>query len=205
MAPEHGIPPSPPSAMNPADPPASPVSDAAVAARRHATLAALFGLAAVGGPAMAQMGGGGRGMRGQQQEGPRQDKDGKDTHETGLPRDLVSAFAKRLRDGVPELALAPVQRDAWRDFVASLVEVGQHNERRLQRILWRSTSAISAVAPLKSYIAAELDEGEGRQAALAELMVNFDKLDSLIDERQRGIVTGLFVATRSELPASRER
>ncbi len=198
---------SPPSlscAMNPADTPASSFPDAAVAARRHATLAALFGLAAVGGPAMAQMGGG-RGMRGQQQEGPRQEKDSKDTHDAGPPRDLVSAFARRLHDGVPELALTPTQRDAWRDFVASLVEVGQHNERRLERILWRTTSAISAVAPLKSYIAAEVDEGEGRQGALAELKVSFDKLDSQIDERQRGIVTGLFVATRSELQASRER
>ena len=191
--------------MNPADPPASSVFDAAVAARRHATLAALFGLAAVGGPAMAQMGGGGRGARGQQQEGPRPDKEAKATQEAGLPRDLVSAFARRLHDGVPELALLPTQRNAWRDFVASLGEVGQHNERRLQRILWRSTSTVSAIAPLKSYIAAEVDEGEGRQEALAELKVNFDKLDALLDERQRGIVTGLFAATRSELQASRER
>ena len=56
---------------------------------------------------------------------------------------------------------------------------------------------------MKAYIAAEVDEGEGRQEALAELKVNFDKLDSLIDERQRDIVTNLFVATRSELQASR--
>ena len=144
-------------------------------------------------------------MRGQQQDGPRPDKDTKDAHDAGAPRDLVSAFAKRLRDGVPDLALTPLQQNAWRDFVASLGEVGQHNERRLQRILWRSASTVSAVAPLKSYIAAEVDEGEGRQEALAELKVNFDKLDSLIDERQRNIVTNLFVATRSELQASRER
>ena len=147
-------------------------------------------------------------MRGQQQDGPRPDKDTKDTkdaHDAGAPRDLVAAFARRLRDGVPDLALTPVQQNVWRDFVASLGEVGQHNERRLQRILWRSASTVSAVAPLKSYIAAEVDEGEGRQEALAELKVNFDKLDSLIDERQRNIVTNLFVATRSELQASRER
>ncbi len=197
-------------AVNPADSPTPSTPTSAQAARRHATLAALFGLAAVGGPAMAQMGGGGggRGMRGQQQDGPRPDKetkDGKDAKDAGPPRDLVSAFARRLRDGVPDLALTPTQQAVWRDFVASLAEVGQHNERRLQRILWRSASTVSAVAPLKSYIAAEVDEGEGRQEALAELKVNFDKLDSLIDERQRDIVTNLFVATRSELQASRER
>ena len=187
--------------MNPADPPAPNAPEIARAARRHATLAALFGLAAVGGPAMAQMGG--HGMRGQPPESPRPDKDAKDTHDAGPPRDLVAAFAKRLRDGVPELALTPTQQNAWRDFVASLGEVGQHNERRLQRILWRSTGTVSAVAPLRSYIAAELDEGEGRQEALAELKVAFDKLDSLIDARQRDIVSNLFVATRSELQASK--
>ena len=189
-------------AVTPADTPAPTASEIARAARCHATLAALFGLAAVGGPATAQMGAG-HGMRGQQPESPRPDKDTKDSHDANPPRDLVSAFAKRLHDGVPDLALTPPQQDAWRDFVASLGEVGQHNERRLQRILWRSASTVSAVAPLKSYIAAEVDEGEGRQEALAELKVNFDKLDSLIDERQRGIVTNLFLATRTELQAGR--
>jgi hypothetical protein len=195
-------------AVNPADSPAPSTPVSAQAARRQATLAALFGLAAVGAPAMAQMGGGGHGMRGQQQDGPRPDKDtqdAKDTHDAGPPRDLVSAFARRLRDGVHDLALTPPQQNVWRDFVASLGEVGEHNERRLQRILWRSASSVSAVAPLKSYIAAEIDEGEGRQEALAELKVNFDKLDSLIDERQRSLVSNLFAATRSELQASRER
>lgn len=193
-------------AVNPADQPDPSPADATLAARRHATLAALFGLAAVGGPAMAQMaGGGGRGMHGQQQEGQRPDKDVKDTHDAGPPRDLVSAFARRLRDGVPDLALTPPQQNAWRDFVASLSEVGQHNERRLQRILWRSTSTVSAAAPLRSYIVAEVDEGQGRQEALAELKLSFDKLDSLIDPRQRDIVTNLFVATRSDLQAGRER
>ncbi|MCK9684875.1 hypothetical protein [Scleromatobacter humisilvae] len=191
--------------MTPADTPAPSASDAARAARRHATLAALFGLSAVGGPALAQMGGGGHGMRGPQPDSPRPDKDTRDAKDAGPPRDLVSAFARRLRDGVPELALTPPQQNAWRDFVASLGEVGQHNERRLQRILWRSASTVSAVAPLRSYIAAEVDEGEGRQEALAELKVTFDKLDSLIDPRQRDVVTNLFVATRSELQASRER
>jgi hypothetical protein len=188
-------------AVNPDDLPAPTASEIARAARRHATLAALFGLTAVGDPASAQMGA--HGMRGQQPESPRPDKDARDTRDANPPRDLVAAFARRLRDGVPDLALTPPQQDAWRDFVASLGEVGQHNERRLQRILWRSASTVSAVAPLRSYIAAEVDEGEGRQEALAELKVNFDKLDSLIDARQRDIVTNLFVATRSELQASR--
>lgn len=206
MAAEDGASPSCARAVNPADPSDPSPHDAARAARRHATLAALFGLAAVGGPAMAQMGGGGgRGMRGQQPEGARPDKEPKQAHDAGPPRDLVSAFAKRLRDGVPDLALTPPQQTPWRDFVASLTEVGQHNERRLQRILWRSAGTVSAVAPLKSYIAAEVDEGEGRQEALAELKVAFDKLDALIDERQRDIVANLFVATRSELQAGRER
>ena len=178
------------------------------AARRRATLAALFGLAAVGGPALAQTGGGGgHGMRGQGQDGPRADKDAKDAHkpDNPPPRDLVSAYAARLREDVPELALAPPQQRLFRDFVASLAEVGQHNERRMQRILWRSASAVSAVAPLKTYIAAEVDEGEGRQEALAELKLAYDKLDAQLDERQRGVLASLFVATRSELQAGRER
>ena len=177
------------------------------AARRRAGLAALLGLAAVGGPALAQMGGGGggRGMRGQQQDGPRPDKDAKDGHDNAPPRDLVAAFARRLREGVPDLALAPPQQRAWGDFVASLHEVGEHNERRLQRILFRSASSVSAVSPLKSYISAEVDEGEGRQEALAELKVAFDRLDAQLDERQRALLANLFVATRSELQAGRER
>ncbi len=198
--------------MNPADLPAStlPQPTAAQAARRSATLAALFGLAAVGGPALAQMGGGGgggRGTRGQQQDGPRPDKDAKDAHghDTAPPRDLVSAYAARLRADVPELTLAPSQQGPFRAFVASLAEVGQHNERRMQRILWRSASAVSAVAPLKTYIAAEVDEGEGRQEALTELKLAYDRLDAQLDERQRGVLANLFVATRSELQASRER
>ena len=178
------------------------------AARRRAALAALFGLAAVGGPAMAQMGGGGggRGMR-QQPDGPRPDKakDAQTSDTSSPPRDLVSAFAMRLHEGVPELALAPLQQPAFLDFVASVAEVGQHNERRLQRILWRSASTVSAVAPLKTYLAAEVDEGEGRQEALAELKAAYDKLDGQLDERQRTVLGNLFVATRSDLLAARQR
>ena len=196
--------------MNPADSSSSAQPDPtpAQAARRRAGLAALFGLAAVGGPALAQMGGGGgggRGMRGQQQDGPRPDKDAKDGHDNAPPRDLVAAFARRLREGVPELAVTPQQQRGWGDFVASLHEVGEHNERRLQRILFRSVSSVSAISPLKSYIGAEVDEGEGRQEALAELKVAFDKLDAQLDERQRALLANLFVATRSELQAGRER
>ena len=195
--------------MNPADLPelSMPGPAPAAATRRRATLAALFGLAAVGGPAMAQMGGGGGGGHGmrQQQENPRPDKDAKDPPDAQPPRDLVSAFARRLHEGVPELALTASQQPAFHDFVDSLTEVGEHNERRLQRILWRSASTVSAVAPLKTYIAAEVDEGEGRQEALAELKGVYDKLDAQIDERQRSVLANLFVATRSELQASRER
>ena len=193
--------------MNPDDLPAS--SPFEPSARRRAALAALAGLAAIASPARAQMGGpgggggGGRGMHGQQ-DGTRPVKDTKDSHpDASPPRDLVSAFAMRLHEGVPELALAPPQQPLFRDFVASLTEVGQHNERRLQRILWRSASSVSAVAPLKSYIAAEVDEGEGRQEALAELKLAYDKLDGQLDERQRGVLVSLFVATRSELQAPR--
>ena len=195
--------------MNPVDLPESlPLEPGVnVKARRRAALAALFGLAVVGGTAHAQMGGGGgRGMRGQQQDAGRSDKDPKDSHasDNSPPRDLVSAFAMRLREGLPELALTAPQQGPWRDFVASLTEVGKHNERRLQRILWRSAGTVSAAAPLKTYIGAEVDEGEVRQDALAELKVAFDKLDSMLDERQRNVLSGQFVATRSELQASRE-
>ena len=185
----------------------SPQPPPGVAARRRATLAAMFGLAAVGGHAQAQMGpggGGGRGMRGPQGDAPRPDtKDARGPD--AAPRDLITAFARRLREGVPELSLAPDQQAAWRDFVASLDEVGHHNERRLQRILFRSSGTVSAKSPLTSYIDAEVDEGEGRQEALAELKVNHAKLETLLDERQRDVLARLFVATRSELQAARER
>lgn len=200
-----------PPAVNPADLPVAPTSEPApaLAARRRATLAALFGLAAVGGPAMAQMGGGGggggHGMR-QQEATPRPDSD-KEAHtpDAQPPRDLVVAFARRLHEGVPELALTPSQQPAFREFVDSLTEVGEHNERRLQRILWRSASSVSAIAPLKTYITAEVDEGEGRQEALAELKAVYDKLDKQLDEHQRNALGNVFVATRSELQAQRER
>jgi hypothetical protein len=194
--------------VNSTDLPASAIPEptTAQAARRRAALVAMLGMATVGGPAMAQMGGGGHGMRGQQQDGPRPDQDGKDAHgpNNSPPRDLVSAYAARLRGDVPELALAASQQGPFRAFVASLAEVGQHNERRMQRILWRSASAVSAVAPLKTYIAAEVDEGEGRQEALAELKVAYDKLDAQLGEHQRDVLANLFVATRSELQAPRE-
>ena len=155
---------------------------------------------------MAQMGGG-RGKHQQQQDSTSPDKAAKDTHahDATPPPDLVAAFARRLHEGVPELALTAPQQAAFGAFVASLTEVGQHNERRLERILWRSAGNVSAVAPLKTYIAAEVDEGEGRQEALAELKVAYDKLADQIDERQRGVLANLFVATRSELQAARER
>jgi len=196
-------------AVNPADPnaPATPAPASPLATRRGAALLALSGLAAIAGPAMAQMGGGGRGMRGQQQDGAHPDKNAKDAHtpDASPPPDLVSAFAMRLHEGVPELAIAPPQQALYRDFVGSLAEVGQHNERRLQRILWRSASTVSAIAPLKTYIAAEVDEGEGRQEALAELKLAYDKLDDQLDERQRAVLANLFVSTRADLQAMRER
>ena len=188
--------------MNPADP-----SDPTTT-RRRATLAALFGLAAVAGPALAQMGGGGgRGRHGQPPDAPpaKDAKDAKDAGDPTPPRDLVSALATRLHEGVPDLALTPPQQNAWRQFVDSLAEVGEHNERRLQRIFSHSAGAVSAASPLKTYIAAEVDEGQDRQEALAELKVNYDKLDSLIDERQRTIVTNLFLAERVELQANGAR
>ncbi len=165
----------------------------------------MFGLAAVGGTANAQMGGG-HGHRGQPSDAAPADKDRKDNRapDAGVPRDLMAAFARRLREGVPELAIAPPQQAPWREFVGCVHEVGEHNERRLQRIFWRSAGSVSAVAPLKSYIAAEVDEGEGRQDALAELKVAFDKLDAVLDDRQRSVLANLFVATRSELQAPRE-
>ena len=165
----------------------------------------MFGLAAVGGAAHAQMGGGGHGRHGQAASAPRPDTDTKDAHDPAPPRDLIAAFARRLREGVPELALADAQRAPWRDFVDSLEEVGHHNERRLQRILFRSAGAFSAAAPLRTYIAAEVDEGQGRQEALADLKADHDKLDAVLDERQRGVLANLFVATRSELQAAPDR
>jgi len=190
----------------PPDTPHLPEPPYAIAARRRATFAALLGLAALGAPVQAQVGpgGGARGARSQPGDGPRAG-DAKDMRAAEAPRDLVAAFARRLRDGVPELALAPPQQGPWRDFVGGLEEVGRHNERRLQRILYRSASTFSASRPLASYIAAEVDEGEGRQEALAELKVAHDKLDDLLDERQRDVLTRLFVATRSELQSPRER
>ncbi len=191
--------------MTPDDLPASTDASTTNAARRRATLAAMFGLAAVGGNANAQMGGGGGGRHGGQERAPA-DKDRKDDRspDANLPRDLMAAFGRRLRDGVPELALAPPQQPPFAEFTSCVREVGEHNERRLQRIFWRSAGSVSAVSPLRSYIAAEVDEGEGRQDALAELKVAHDKLDAVLDDRQRSVLANAFVATRSELQTPRE-
>jgi len=78
----------------------------------------------------------------------------------------------------------------------------QRPSRRLQRILYRSSAAVSATAPLASWIAAE---GEGRQEALAELEIDHARLDAVLDQHQRELLTRLFVATRSELQAPPER
>jgi hypothetical protein len=196
-----------PHAMTP-DLTAAPNTDASPARRRLA-LAALLGLAAAAGSAQAQMGpggggggpgGGGPGGGGPGGGGSKPDK--KDDHARNAePRDLVAAFARRLREGAPDVAITPAQATLWRDFVGSMTEVGQHNERRLQRILFHSASRFSAASPLRSYLDGEVDEGESRQQALAELKVAYDKLDAALDERQRAALANLFVVVRGEVQA----
>jgi hypothetical protein len=183
---------------------ASPNNDASPA-RRRVALAALLGLAAAASSAQAQMGpgGGGGGPGGGGPGGGGGSKpDKKDDHARNAdPRDLVAAFARRLREGAPDVAITPAQAPLWRDFVGSLTEVGQHNERRLQRILFHSASRFSAASPLRSYLDGEVDEGESRQQALAELKVAYDKLDAALDERQRAALANLFVVVRGEVQA----
>jgi len=176
--------------------------------RRRLALATLIGAAAFSESALAQMGGpGGGGGRG----GPPQDggcarpKDEAKGPDGAPPPDLTAAFATRLRQGVPELAIAPPQQKAFADFVDSLAEVGQHNQRRLQRILWMTAASVSATSPLTSFIANEFEEGDERQQALADLKAAYARLDGALDERQRAVLTTVFARTRAELQASRAR
>jgi len=187
----------------------SPDASRQPASNRRFALATLIGLAALSAPAAAQMGGPGGGGGGGGPGGPPGGGSGcskppsEKTPDNSPPPDLMAAFALRLRQGVPELAIAPPQAEAYRQLVESLAEVGQHNQRRLQRIMWMTAASVSAASPLTSYIHNETEESSERQQALDDMNAAYDKVSALLDERQRAVLTAVFVATRSELQAQR--
>ena len=175
----------------------------AVNARRGA-LAAFVALAAACGEARAQMGGG---RHGGGQGGPPQG-DAKDKPaascpkgEPTMPRDLMAVFAGRLRDTPGDLAIAASQQRAFQDFVASAVEVGQHNERWIQKTLAQGVGTVSAAEPLHGFIGAEFADGDDRQQTLQDLRARHDALVAVLDERQRAALSALFTATRGDLRA----
>lgn len=176
---------------------------------RRRMLGALVALAAISGDAAAQMGGGG-GHHGGQGNAAASDTTDKPRAEcpkaeATLPRDLMTAFAARLRDTPPDLAITPAQARAFQDFAASAAEVGQHNERWIQRTLTQSVGAVSAAEPIGAFIGSELGDGDDRQQALQDLRASYDKLRAVLDDRQRSALTSLLTATRTELRAGSAR
>ena len=176
---------------------------------RRRMLGALVALAATSGDAVAQMGGGGHhgGGQGNAAASDTTDKPRAECPkaEATLPRDLMTAFAARLRDTPPDLAITPAQARAFQDFAASAAEVGQHNERWIQRTLTQSVGAVSAAEPIGAFIGSELGDGDDRQQALQDLRASYDKLRAVLDDRQRSALTSLLTATRTELRAGTAR
>ena len=177
---------------------------------RRRMLGALVAWTAISGDAAAQMGGGGGHRDGGQGNAASSDTTDKPRAEcpkaeATLPRDLMTAFAARLRDTPPDLAITPAQARAFQDFVASAAEVGQHNERWIQRTLTQSVGAVSAAEPIGAFIGSELGDGDDRQQALQDLHASYDKLRAVLDDRQRSALTSLLTATRTDLRAGSAR
>jgi hypothetical protein len=176
---------------------------------RRRMLGALVALAAASGDAPAQMGGGGHhgGGQGNAAASDTADKPRAECPkaEATLPRDLMTAFAARLRDTPPDIAITPAQARAFQDFAASAAEVGQHNERWIQRTLTQSVGAVSAAEPIGAFIGSELGDGDDRQQALQDLRASYDRLRAMLDDRQRSALTSLLTATRTELRAGSAR
>jgi hypothetical protein len=174
---------------------------------RWRVAAALAVLAFACGLAQAQMGaghGGGRG-KGVQQDASDKPKADCPKAESVSTTDLMAAFAARLKEGPPELALTPQQLPAFRDFVDSAVEVGQHDERWIQKTASLSTGTVSATEPIGAFVGSELGDSDDRQQALQDLHARYDALQRLLTEGQRAVLGNLFVATRNDLRAGLSR
>ncbi len=171
---------------------------------RRTALTAFVALAAACGGAQAQMGGGRRGGgQGGPPQGDAKDKPRTDCPkgEPTLPRDLMAVFAARLRDAPGDLAIAPAQQRAFQDFLASALEVGQHNERWIRKTLAEGVGTVSAAEPLRAFIGVECADGDDRQQALQDLRARQEALVALLDDRQRATLSALFTATRGDLRA----
>ncbi len=171
-----------------------------------ATLTTFVALATAGASASAQMGGGGGGRHGGGQgksAAASQDKPAAECPrpEPTMPRDLMAVFAGRLRDAPADLAIAPAQARAFQDFAASAAEVGQHNERWIQKTLAEGVGTVSAAEPLHAFIGAAASDGDDRQQALQDLRTRHDALVALLDDRQRAALSALFTSTRGDLRA----
>ncbi|HEX7688673.1 MAG TPA: hypothetical protein VF453_13260, partial [Burkholderiaceae bacterium] len=92
--------------------------------------------------------------------------------------------------------LAPAQQGAFRDFVESVVEVGQHNERLLQKLLAQGVGSVSALDPVGRFVEAEVRDGDERQQALQDLSERQQRLAALLDERQRSVLASLLADAR---------
>lgn len=116
----------------------------------------------------------------------------------GRQRDLMTAFGAALRapQASQALALAPAQQGPFRDFVESVVEVGQHNERLLQKLLAQGVGSVSAVDPVGRFVEAEVRDGDERQQALQDLRERQQRLAGLLDERQRAVLASLLADAR---------
>jgi hypothetical protein len=170
---------------------------------RRVALATFMALAAVVGDARAQMGGGHHGGGQARPADDAKDKPRTDCPkgEPTLPRDLMAVFAARLRDTPGDLAIQPAQARAFQDFLASALEVGQHDERWIQRTLAEGVGTVSAAEPLHAFIGAEAADADDRQQALQDLRARHAALQAMLDERQRAALSALFTATRSDLRA----
>jgi hypothetical protein len=146
------------------------------------------------------MGGGRRGQR----ERPADDAPA-DAAGAARPRDLMTAFGAALRAPSATLTLAPTaaQQGPWRDFVDSVVEVGQHNERLLQKLLAQGVGSVSAIDPVGRFVDAEFRDGDERQQALQDLRDRQQALAALLDERQRAVIASLLADARGS-PAAKD-
>jgi hypothetical protein len=115
----------------------------------------------------------------------------------------MTAFGVALRapQASQALALAQPQQGPFRDFVESVVEVGRHNERLLQKLLSQGVGSVSAVDPVGAFVDTELRDGDERQQALQDLHERQRRLAGLLDERQQAVIASLLADARGASPA----
>jgi hypothetical protein len=182
------------------------------AARLGATWAlcatwALVGWGALS-PAAAQMGPGGGGPPGGGRGGapsgaaaaPRAEESRSPSLEALLPPDPWRAWAQRLAELRPTLALAPAQCLALDDFLRELQQASQFKGQRLLRAVRQRPPAVSALTDVARDLRQEAEDARDWLDTLADLQGRWSALAAALTPAQQDLVHAAYRDSR--LPGS---